>query len=136
MPFHDEITDFFGCYVDAFAREDADKLSELWDEVGLFPSPTGNFAMQRSAFRNHCAALFGFYRSQGVARPEGVLLSAEELFPGVAQARMGYRMVDSNGAVVAKWEHVYILRCTDAWRVSLTIADGEMAAWAAKGVQL
>ena len=44
MPFHDEITDFFGGYVNAFAREDGDTLSELWDEVGLFPTPRGGRA--------------------------------------------------------------------------------------------
>lgn len=136
MTFHDEITDFFSRYVDAFAREDADALSELWDEVGLFPAPNGNFAMARSPFRGHCISLFDFYRAQGIVRPEGALLSAEELFPNVAQARMVYRMMGADGAPVAEWEHVYILRRTDTWRVSLTIADGEMAAWTAKGVQL
>ena len=68
--------------------------------------------------------------------PEGALLSADELFLGVAQARMSYRMMGPNDAPVAEWEHVYILRRNDAWRISLTIADGEMAAWAAKGVHL
>jgi GH43 family beta-xylosidase len=136
MTFRDEITDFFSHYVDAFTRENADALSELWDEVGLFPTPTGNFAMERSAFRDHCVSLFVFYRSQGVIRPEGTLLSADELFPGVAQARIAYRMMDKDDVPVAEWEHVYILRHTDRWRVSLTIADGEMAAWTAKGVQL
>jgi hypothetical protein len=83
MPFNDEITSFFGRYVDAFALEDADMLSELWDEVGLFPTPTGNFAMPRSAFRDHCATLFGFYRAQGVVRSEGALLSTEERSPAL-----------------------------------------------------
>lgn len=136
VTFRDEITEFFSHYVDAFTREDADALGELWDEIGLFPTPTGNFAMERSAFRDHCGTLFAFYRSQGVVRPEGALLSVDELFPGVAQARMAYRMMGADGAPVAEWEHVYILRHTDRWRVSLTIADGEMAAWTAKGVQL
>ncbi|WP_426291554.1 hypothetical protein [Sphingomonas sp. TWP1-3-1] len=136
MAFHNEITDFFGRYVDAFSRQNAEALSELWDEVALFPTPTGNFAMPRSAFRDHCATLFSFYRAQGVVRPEGTLLSAYELFPGVAQARMAYRMMGVDDAPVAEWEHVYVLRRTDAWRVSLTIADGEMAAWKAKGLQL
>jgi hypothetical protein len=135
-PFHDEIPDFFRCYVKAFAREDADTLSELWDEVGLFPTPTGNFAMSRSSFRDHCATLFGFYRAQGVVRPQGTLMFADELFPGVAQARMAYRMIGVDDTPVAEWEHVYVLRRTDTWRVSLTIADGEMAAWTAKGVKL
>lgn len=76
MPYPYEVTDFFGRYVDAFVRHDADTLSELWDEVALFPTPNGNFAMARSAYREHCATLFGLYRAQGVVRPEGALLSA------------------------------------------------------------
>ncbi|MCG6204697.1 DUF4440 domain-containing protein [Rhodopseudomonas sp. HC1] len=135
--FQDEIQSFFAGYIGAFARNDADALSELWDPVGLFPAPSGNFAMDRQGFREHCVMLMEFYRLQGVVRPEGSLLSATELFPNVAQARIAYRMLGEGGQPVAAWEHVYILRRNDDhWRVSLTIADGEMAAWAAKGVGL
>ncbi|WP_062012995.1 hypothetical protein [Aureimonas sp. AU4] len=136
MTFHSDISAFFADYVDAFARRDADALSELWEPVGLFPSPGGNFAMPREAFRAHCVTLMDFYRRQGVARPTGELLSAGELFPGVAEARMAYRMEGEAGELIAEWEHVYILRRSDRWRVSLTIADGEMAAWAARGAGL
>lgn len=136
MSFQDEIKAFFVSYVDAFARNDADALSELWDSVGLFPSPTGNFAMERQAFRDHCMALMDFYRKQGVIKPVGELLSSVALFPNVAEARMAYRMLSQDDELIAEWEHVYILRRTDRWRVSLTIADGEMAAWAARGAQL
>ena len=136
MTIQNEIETFFVSYVDAFARNDADALSELWDSVGLFPSPTGNFAMERHAFRDHCVTLMDFYRKQGVVQAVGKLLSAAELFPNVAEARMAYRMLGEGGELVAEWEHVYILRRTDRWRVSLTIADGEMAAWAARGAQL
>ena len=136
MTLQDEIESFFHEYVDAFARSDADALSDLWDAVGLFPSPTGNFAMERPAFRDHCVLLMNFYRRQGVTRPEGKLLSATELFPNVAEARMAYRMLGGGGEVVAAWDHVYILRRNERWRVSLTIADGEMAEWAAKGAQI
>lgn len=135
--FENEVKAFFSAYLSAFHRQDASTISELWDEVGLFPSPTGNFSMDREAFRSHCVTLLDFYREQGVAEPTGALLSAEELFPGVAQARMAYAMLGSDGTPVANWEHVYILRKTDgAWRVSLTIADDEMAAWAAAGARL
>lgn len=136
MTIQDEIEAFFRSYVDAFARSDADALSALWDAVGLFPSPTGNFAMEREAFRAHCVTLMDFYRQQGVVRPVGDLLSWVELFPNVVEARMAYRMLGAGDECVAEWEHVYILRRTDRWRVSLTIADGEMAAWAARGAQL
>ena len=135
MSTQDEIKAFFAGYIDAFARNDADALSELWDAVGLFPSPTGNFAMERKDFHAHLVTLMDFYRQQSVVRPEGELLSADELFPGVVQARMAYRMIGEGGDLVAEWDHVYILRRTDRWRVSLTIADGEMAAWAARGAQ-
>ncbi|MEM7448890.1 MAG: hypothetical protein AAF355_11670 [Myxococcota bacterium] len=46
-------------------------------------------------------------------------------------------MLGEGDTTIATWEHTYILRRTgDCWRVSLTIADGEMAAWAALGAQL
>lgn len=132
----DEISAFFAEYIDAFARQDADALSELWEPVGLFPSPGGNFAMPREAFRQHCGTLMDFYRRQGVVRPTGQLLSASELFSDVVEARMAYRMLGEGDEPIAEWDHVYILRRSDRWRVSLTIADGEMAAWAARGAAL
>jgi len=49
---------------------------------------------------------------------------------------MAYRMRGAGAELVAEWEHIYVLRPSDRWRVSLTIADGEMAAWDAKGAQL
>ncbi|MEM8798000.1 MAG: hypothetical protein AAGE61_20715 [Pseudomonadota bacterium] len=136
MPVEEEIDDFFKTYIAAFANGDADAIAELWEPVGLFPSPSGNFSMERSAFRDHCTGLLDFYRKQGVAKPTGELLSAVELFPGVAEARMAYRMLDDHGGLIAKWEHVYILRKTDRLRVSLTIADDELAAWQARGAHL
>tara|TARA_Y100000815_G_C13254923_1_gene466956 strand:- start:175 stop:615 length:441 start_codon:yes stop_codon:yes gene_type:complete len=135
--FENEVRAFFSAYLSAFHRQDALAITDLWDEVGLFPSPTGNFAMDRDAFRSHCVTLLDFYQKQGVAEPTGELLSAEEVFPGVALARMAYAMLGSDGTPVAGWEHVYILRKTDGrWRISLTIADDEMAAWTAAGTEL
>ncbi|MEM6712404.1 MAG: hypothetical protein AAF590_08990 [Pseudomonadota bacterium] len=132
MTVQDEIEAFFAEYLDAFDSGNAEAIAELWEPVGLFPSPTGNFAMERDAFREHCVGLLDFYRKQGVAKPTGKLLSADELFANVVQARMAYRMLDAQGDAVAEWEHVYILRKSDGWRVSLTIADQEMAVWAEK----
>ncbi len=136
MSIHEDVAEFFDAYVDAFNREDAAALGDLWDAVGLFPSPTGNFVMEREAFRAHCVGLMKFYRRQGVMRAEAHVLSATELFPNVAQARLAWRMRGHEDDLIAAWEHVYILRRSDRWRVSLTIADGEMAAWAANGARL
>lgn len=129
MTFHDEMSDFFRSYVEAFARRDVDALCALWEPVGLFPTPAGNFAMDAQTFRGHLVRLMDFYRKQGVAHPEGRLLDASELFPNVAQARLAYRMLAEDGDLIASWEHVYILRRKDRWQVTLAISDGEMAAW-------
>ncbi|RZJ43108.1 MAG: hypothetical protein EON87_12960 [Brevundimonas sp.] len=134
--FRDQIDEFFARYIDAFARDDAQALSEMWAPVGLFPSPSGNVSMPRDAFREHCVTLIDFYRQQGVVRPVGEVLTADELFPDVAQARIAYRMLGREDQLIAEWEHVYILRRGEDWQVSLTIADGEMAAWTALGVGL
>lgn len=136
MTFHDEINAFFHTYIDAFARRDADAISELWDDVRLFPTPGWNFAMDRQAFHAHCSTLLKFYSDQGIVNPTGELLPAIELFPKVAQARMVYRMYGEEKQLIATWEHVYVLRRTNQWRVSLTIADGEMAVRTAKGAHL
>jgi hypothetical protein len=136
MSIPEEVGEFFVAYVDAFNRDDTAALGELWEAVGLFPSPTGNFAMEREAFRAHCSGLMKFYRRQGVVRAEARVLSVTALFPDVAQARLAWRVCGHEDDLITAWEHVYILRRSDRWRVSLTIADGEVAAWAAKGVSL
>lgn len=136
MSIHRDLAEFFVAYADAFNRDDAAALGDLWETVGLFPSPTGNFAMERQAFLAHCTGLMQFYRRQGVVRAEARVLSAAALFPNVAQARLAWRMCGHGDDLIAAWEHVYILRRSDRWRVSLTIADDELAAWAAKGAQL
>ncbi|WP_240663381.1 hypothetical protein [Sphingomonas sp. UV9] len=64
--------------------------------------------------------LMDFYRQQGMVRPEVELLSATGLSPNVTQARMAYRMDGEGNELVAGWEHAYILRRSDGWRVSLT----------------
>lgn len=46
---------------------------------------------------------------------------------------MAYRMLGASGETIAEWDHIYILRRTDRWRVTLTIADGEIAAWTERG---
>jgi hypothetical protein len=133
---HNELSAFFVDHVEAFLRNNADALSELWEPVGLFPSPNGNFAMDRRTFREHCVTLMDFYRKQGVVRPMGELVAATELFPNVAQARVAYHLQGESDEIIAEWKHVYILRRADRWRVTLTLADGEMAAWAARGARL
>jgi len=136
MSVQKEIEAFFADYVDAFARWDVDAVCALWAPVSLFVMPHANAAMDAAAFRDNGVKLLDFYRRQGVARPEGRLLSCAELFPGVAEARMAYRLFDAAGAEIVAWEHVYMLRKADHWRAVLAVADGEIAAWAARGTPL
>ncbi len=48
---------------------------------------------------------------------------------------MGYRMMGADDAPVAEWKHIYPTAHRRVARI-VTIADGEMAAWTAKGVHL
>lgn len=68
MSLRDEIAALFAAYIDAFTRYDVDAVCAAWAPVGLFPTPTGNFALDAPTFRGHCLKLFDFYRRQGVAR--------------------------------------------------------------------
>ena len=45
---------------------------------------------------------------------------------------MAYHMLGAAGEIIAEWEYVYLLRRTDRLRMTLTIADAEIAAWAAR----
>lgn len=82
MSFHEEIAGLLAATSMRSHARDADALTKLWDEVGLFPTPTSNFAMEGSAFRERCCTPFAFYQSQGVMRPKSALISVDELFPG------------------------------------------------------
>ena len=136
MSLREEIEAFFAAYVDAFARWDIHAICVLWAPTAAFVMPTANVAMDAAAFRDNGVKLLDFYRRQQVAWPEGKLLSRDELFPGVAEARMAYRLFDAAGAEIVAWKHVYMLRKTDRWRAVLAVADGEIAAWAERGTPL
>jgi len=137
MSERDEIEAFFAGYVDAFARWDFDAVAALWMSPGLFMTPAGSLALDADAFRDNGAQLLAFYRAQGVSRPEGELVGCERLHDGVVLTRMRYRLFDMSGAQVVEWEHDYILRRTgEGWRAAFAVADGEIAAWAARGTPM
>lgn len=66
--FRDQIDQFFARYIDAFARSDAEALSEMWDPVGFFPSPSTSpclgmrFATTAYAFRSDASERHGAIR--------------------------------------------------------------------------
>lgn len=91
MTFHDEINAFFHTYIDAFARRDADAISELWDDVRLFPTPGWNFAMDRRAIHAHCSTLLKFY--------------SERRVPRVGVNHRVYRWIEARGTFDARIGH-------------------------------
>jgi len=132
-----DIADFFRTYVDAFARDDIDAVCRAWLFPALIMAPAGNAMREEAPFRDNGVKLMAFYRAQGMASVEGRVLETEILFPGAAKARVAYRLADSSGAEIVSWQHVYLLRLTPAgWRTAVSIADGETAAWTARGVSL
>ncbi|MGD9981937.1 MAG: hypothetical protein AB7H66_08805 [Hyphomonadaceae bacterium] len=136
MSVQQEAEAFVASYVDAFTRWDVDAACAHWAGGGLFLMPAGNAALDASAFRDNVAKLMDFYRRQHVAHPDAKLVSCAELFPGLAEVRVTYRLFDSAAAEIVAWEHIYLLRKTKRWFAVLAVADGEIAAWAARGTPL
>ena len=74
---------------------------------------------------------------QGATRAEKEILDVQSLHDGVALVRTGDKLSDPEDNVVAEWEHVYLLRRDgNGWKAFLAIADGEQAAWLARGTTL
>ncbi len=133
----DEIAAFFLRYSEAFTRFDADAVNALWVYPALFVSHAFTTSLDQAGFATNTTGLMAFYRRQGMVRADAQVIDTELLFSGVAKARVAYRVIDAADAIIAEWEHVYLLRdAGEGWRVCAALADGEVAAWAERGTPL
>jgi hypothetical protein len=133
----EEIAAFFEAYAEAFSRGDAEAVCALWAFPAFFAARGKRAALDEAAFRANTEALLAFYRAQGMARAEKRLLAAEPLFDGLWLARTGDRLLDAGGAIIAEWEHAYLLSRTDGGlRAVAAMPDAELDAWQARGTPL
>lgn len=132
-----EVAAFYESYAHAFSAYDAKAVSAHWSFPAVIAGAARTVTFTADAFDANTEALFGFYRRQGVARATAEVLAVDEAFPGVALARVRYRMLDADGGDIIDFESRYQLRRTkDGWRAATAIADGELTAWAARGTPL
>jgi len=128
---------FFDGYADCFSRGDVAGVLAHWSLPAFISGPRSGVFSDADAFLANTQALCAFYAAQGVVRADKTILDVQPQFDGVALARTGDRLSDATGKTVAEWEHVYMLRREDAgWKAFLAIADGELAAWEARGTPL
>lgn len=132
-----QVDAFFQGYAAAFSALDVGRVCELWDYPAFFSYGGRQDGLDREGFRRNTESLCEFYRRQGLARAEKQVLELTRLTPTTAAARTEDRLYDAAGALIAAWEHVYLLSDTPAGlKVCAALPDNELAAWRARGTPL
>lgn len=130
---------FFEAYADCFTRGDSAGVLAHW-ALPAFISGCGNRSgvfTEADDFVANTQKLCEFYSGQGVARADKTILGVQSPYEDVALVRTSDRLSGEDGKMIAKWEHFYMLRRHDVgWRIFLAVADGELAAWEARGTPL
>lgn len=125
-------------YVEAFSAFDATAISAHWAFPALILTGGRRLSLpDRSAFDANTERLLDFYRQQAVARAVRRLEAVFPMGDGQAAIRVEDQMLDAQDAPITGWTASYCLVKTDqGWRACLASADGELAAWAARGTPL
>jgi hypothetical protein len=125
-----EINSFFQTYADAFSRSDVDGICALWDYPGFMSYQGSQAALDRDAFRRNTISLCAFYAARGLARAEKQVLEIDLMTETTATVRTADTLLDAAGAVITRWEHVYVLSATPGGlRAVAAFPDNELKAW-------
>jgi hypothetical protein len=138
MSLESDIALFFHAYASAFTSCDVEAIGDLWAYPAFLTAGerTATYP-DGEAFNGNTEKLCEFYRAQGMHEAEKEVISIQELYPSIVQARTKDILRDKNGDVIAEWEHVYLLReYTDGWKAITAVADGEIAEWARRGASV
>ena len=125
-------------YVDAFNARNVERIADHWAFPALIVQAQRNFAFEsRQVFQANVEPLLRFYDRQGVVRIERDLDQGLRLNSLTASMKVSDRMYDAQGRQIVSWEAGYTLRSQgEDWYAVLGVADGESAAWAARGTPL
>ena len=129
----------FDAYADAFTRRDMSAIASMWQYPCFITDKSGGASFRdKDAFQRNLDRMGGFYDAQGVRHADASVNSVESNYDGVAHVRVDYRFADADGQTIIAWPTDYVLRQnTDgAWKACFAVADGETAAWAARGTPL
>lgn len=125
-------------YVAAFNDGEAEAIAAHWAFPALTTQAGRSYSFKSAEhFAKNTGLLLGFYEAQGVDRVVRTLTTCAPLYEGVASMTVSDVMYDANGGEIAHWEAAYVLqRVEGVWRAVMAVADGETAAWAARGTPL
>ena len=134
----DELAAWCQSYVAAFNAGDADAIAAHWTFPALTTQAERSYAFKTAEhFVKNTQILLDFYEAQNVARVVRGLVSCHELHDGVAAMTASDVMYDAQGTEIASWQAAYVLqRIAGAWKAVMAVADGETAAWSARGTPL
>ena len=133
-----EIEAWCASYVTAFNAYDAEAVGAHWTFPALILQAGRSLSFDSPAtFTRNTAMLLGFYQRQGVARVVRRVTGAFEMNAEAVAMTVADEMQDESGAVIVGWEAAYVLqRIGGKWQAAVASADGETAAWAARGTPL
>jgi hypothetical protein len=132
-----QVHDFFDGYARAFANGDIDGICARWDYPALLVFEGQQVSLDREAFRCNAVRLCAFYTAQGMAHAEKDIIGFVPLTETTAAVRTKDRLYDEAGAVIAEWEHAYLMSETPTGiKAAAALPDGERRAWRERGTPL
>jgi len=125
-------------YVTAFSAYDAVGIESHWTFPALIIQGERSLVFKSSDhFTKNTEALLGFYKREGVARADRKLISCMRMGEATAAMTVEDNMLDDAGGEIVSWQAAYVLQQIGGkWRAVSAVADGESAAWAARGTPL
>lgn len=125
-------------YVTAFESYDAEAIAAHWTFPALTTQSGKSFAFKSEEhFAKNTGLLLGFYQAHNVTRVERRVVDLLKMSPEAVSMTVQDRMLDADGSEIAAWQAAYIVQRVDGtWKAVAAVADGEVAAWAARGTPL
>ena len=125
-------------YIDAFMSWDAEAIAGHWAFPALTTQAGRSFAFKSTDhFAGNTQRLLEFYKAQDVAKVERQVVEVLPMSETSVSLTVSDRMKTADGILIASWEAAYVLQAREGqWKAIAAIADGEVAAWAARGTPL
>lgn len=134
----DEFAAWCASYVRAFEAYDAEAIAAHWTFPALTTQAGRSFTFKSAEhFAKNTGLLLGFYQAQSVTRVEREVMDILEMSPDAVSVTVQDKMLDAAGGQIVSWQAAYVMqRIEGTWRAVAAVADGEVAAWAARGTPL
>lgn len=133
-----ELDSWCQSYVRAFCAYDPVAIAAHWTFPALTTQAGRSFAFKSSDhFASNTGHLLAFYRQQNVAQVERAIIACGLMSDHIATMTVNDKMLTADNQPIAGWQASYVLQRIDgAWKAVMAVADGETAAWDARGTPL